>query len=449
MKSLHLAGALTLLVMTQLAAAPPATAQTSTAPTPAAVPHATVPPTSVNSGTQTLDRVVAIVDDDIILYSELQVAVQRAAANLRRNGRELPPDEQLRRQVFDQLVLESLQLQMADRAGARVSDAELNESMERIARQNGTTLEQFSQSLSKEGVTYTEVRERIRREMLLQRVQQGNVNQRVQITDQEIENFLDSAQGQALTSPQFHVKHALVALPADPDNSARATAKQKADELLQRLNNGEPFDRLIAGRSDVQGGDLGWRRSEDMPSLLAPAVASLREGQATSLESASGYHVVQLVELRGKGQVIQQTKARHILLKPSAIRTEEQTQQLADELRRRLQAGTPFAELARQYSEDIGSAMEGGELGWTSPGQLVDAFQTAMDNTPKGSVAAPFRSRYGWHVLQVEDRRQQDVTDEMRRTMARNYLHQRKFQEELDGWLRKIRDEAYVDIKKV
>ncbi|MET0377647.1 MAG: peptidylprolyl isomerase [Spongiibacteraceae bacterium] len=440
MKSLHLAGALTLLV-TQLAATPLAIAQTDEpAPATAAI---------VNTGAQTLDRVVAIVDDDVILYSELQGAVLRASANLRRSGRELPPDDQLRRQVFDQLVLESLQLQMADRAGARINDTELNEAMERIARQNGATLEQFSQSLNSEGVTYAQARERIRREMLLQRVQQGNVNQRVQITDQEIENFLDSAQGQSLTSPQFHLKHALVSLPADTDSAARADAKQKAGELLKRLNNGESFERLIAGRADVQGGDLGWRRSEDLPSLLAPAVANLREGQAAGLESASGFHVIQLVELRGKGEVIQQTKARHILLKASAIRTEEQTEQLANELRNRIQAGAAFTELARQYSEDIGSAMEGGELGWTSPGQLVDAFQTAMDSTPKGAIGAPFRSRYGWHVLQVEDRRQQDVTDEMRRTMARNYLHQRKFQEELDGWLRKIRDEAYVDIKKM
>lgn len=398
---------------------------------------------------QTLDGVVAIVDDDVILFSELQAAVVRATSNLRRSGRELPPPDQLRRQVFDQLVLESLQLQMADRAGARVSDAELNEAMERVARQNGMTLEQFSQSLSADGLTYTQARERIRREMLLQRVQQGNVNQRVQITDQEIENFLDSAQGQLLTSPQFHLKHALVPLPNDADAGTRAAARQKADELLRRLNNGEPFDRLIAGRTDIQGGDLGWRRGDDLPSLLAPAVTELREGQATALESASGYHVIQLVELRGKGEVIQQTKARHILLKASAIRSEEQTQQLANELRNKIAAGASFGDLARQYSEDIGSAMEGGELGWTSPGQLVDAFQTAMDNTPKGGISQPFRSRYGWHVLQVEDRRQQDVTDDMRHTMARNYLHQRKFQEELDAWLRKIRDEAYVDIKKI
>jgi peptidyl-prolyl cis-trans isomerase SurA len=445
MKALQLAGALALVLTVPLAFAQDEAADAEAPPAAAAPARAPI----ANNNTQTLDRVVAIVDEDVILYSELQSAVQRATANLRRGGREVPPDEQLRRQVFDQLVLESLQLQLADRAGARVTDADLNDAMERIARQNNMTLEQFSQSLGTDGVTYAQARERIRREILLQRVQQGNVNQRVQITDQEIDNFLDSAQGQSLTSPQFHLKHALVSLPADADSNARAVAKQKAEDLLARLNKGEPFDRLIAGRSDIQGGDLGWRRSEDMPSLLAPAVANLREGQAAELESASGYHVIQLVEMRGKGEVIQQTKARHILLKASAIRTEEQTEQLAKELRNRIVAGASFADLARQYSEDIGSAMEGGELGWTSPGQLVDAFQTAMDATQKGGISQPFRSRYGWHVLQVEDRRQQDVTDDMRRTLARNYLHQRKFQEELDAWLRKIRDEAYVDIKKM
>lgn len=415
-----------------------------------AQPSAPAPAPTPAGPSQTLDRVVAIVDDDVILFSELQTAVQRVAANAKRAGRELPPDDQFRRQVFDQLALESLQLQMADRAGARVSDTELNEAVERIASQNGMTLEQFSQSLSADGVTYTEARERIRREMLLQRVQQGNVSQRVQITDGEIDNFLESAQGQSLTSPQYHVKHVLAPVASDAGSSAHAAAEQKANELLARLKGGASFDALIAGKTDLQGGDLGWRRSDELPSLLAPAVANLRAGQAAGpLQSPSGYHVIQLVEVRGKGEVIQQTKARHILLKASAIRSDEQTRQLATELRTKIKAGTPFADLARQYSEDIGSAMEGGELGWTSPGQMVEAFQQAMEKTTVGEISEPFRSRYGWHIVQVEDRRLQDVTDDMRRNLARNYLQQKKYQEELDTWLRKIRDEAYIDIKKL
>jgi peptidyl-prolyl cis-trans isomerase SurA len=284
---------------------------------------------------------------------------------------------------------------------------------------------------------------------VLQRVQQGNVSERVQITDQEIESFLDSAEGRSLTAPQYHVLHALIAV-SDPANAS--TAKAFAEQLTERLRAGENFAKVIAtqGPAPMQGGDLGWRSADNLPTLLAEVVPTLTPGKVPDpIRSPSGFHLVKLVEVRGKGEVIQQTRARHILLKPSAIRSEEQTRQLAAELRQRIIGGADFAELARQYSEDIGSAMEGGELGWTSPGQLVGAFQKAMDETAIGSISAPFQSRYGWHILRVEERRQQDVTDELRRNMARNYLHQRKYQEELDAWLQKIRAEAYVDIKKL
>jgi len=406
-------------------------------------------PAPANNATQvqTLDRVIAIVDDDVILAGELQSAVQRAEANAKRANRELPPSEQFRRQIFDQLVLESLQLQIAKRAGVRISDSELNDAMERIAQQNNMTLEQFSQALSKDGVPYAQAREQLRRELLIQRVQQGSVSEHVQITDQEVENFLSSPDGQALTAPQFHILHALI-----PTNGADSdSARNFAGQLAERLRAGEDFNRVMAtaGPVTVQHNDLGWRTKEDLPSLFADVVPTLGAGQSTDpIRSPSGYHLIKVVEVRGKGELIQQTKARHILLKPSAIRSDEQCQQLAAQLRQRALSGTDFSELARQYSEDIGSAMEGGELGWTSPGQLVAAFQRAMDNTAPGQISEPFKSRYGWHIVMVEQRRQQDVSDDMRRNMARNYLHDKKYQEELDGWLRKIRDEAFVDIKK-
>jgi len=410
------------------------------------------PAPSASAGpTQPLDQVIAIVDDDVILASELQGAVQRAEINARASNRQLPPAPELRRKLFDQLVLESLQLQMANRAGVRISDAELNDALERIAEQNNMTLEQFSRALTQDGLTYPEAREQLRKEMLLQRVQQGNVSERVQITDQEIDNFLNSAEGKSLTSPQYHVFHALIPLPDAADQATVEKARHLADQLAARLRAGEPFAQVVAsaGLSPEQGGDLGWRSKDALPGLLADVVPKLNAGQvAEPLRSPAGFHLVKLAEARGKGEVIQQTRARHILLKPSAIRSVEQTKQLAADLRQRALHGTDFGELARQYSEDIGSAMEGGELGWTSPGQLVAAFQKAMDSTSKGAISEPFESRYGWHIVQVEDRRQQDVTDEIRRNMARNYLHQRKYEEELDAWLQKIRDEAYVDIKK-
>jgi peptidyl-prolyl cis-trans isomerase SurA len=420
-------------------AAPPATAQPQ--PQPAA---GTGQP-------QLLDRVIAIVDDDVILASELQNAVQRAEINAKSSGRELPPQDELRRKLFEQLVLESLQLQMANRAGVRVSDAELNDAMERIAAQNHMTLEQFSQALTKDGLTYAEAREQLRKEMLLQHVQQGSVSERVQITDQEIENFLASAEGRAMTAPQYHVLHALITLPSDADAATVEKIRHFAEQLAARLRAGEDFKTVIAtpGPATVQGSDIGWRSGDDLPSLLTDVVPKLAVNQvAEPIRSPGGFHLVELAGVRGKGEVIQQTRARHILHKPSAIRSALQTNQLAAELRQRALSGTDFGDLARQYSEDIGSAMEGGELGWTSPGQLVPAFQKAMDSTAIGAISEPFKSRYGWHIVKVEERRRQDVTDELRHNMARNFLHQRKFQEELDAWLQKIRDEAYVDIKK-
>lgn len=398
---------------------------------------------------QMLDRVIAIVDDDVILASELQSAVNRANANIKRAKREVPPAEVLRRQVFDQLVLDSLQLQIAKRAGVRIPDSELNEQLEQIARQNNMTLEQFSQALSKDGVPYSELREQLRREMLVRRVQQGSVSERVQITDQEVENFLNSAEGRQAIAPQYHVQHALLPI-GEGDNTA--AVQRFAEQLTERLRAGEDFNRIAsnAGPVKVQSSDLGWHSSEELPTLVANVTANLKSGEiADPVLSPSGYHIIKLVEVRGKGEVIEQTKARHILLKPSAIRSDEQCKQLATELRQRLLNGGDFAALARQHSEDIGSAMEGGELGWTNPGQLVAAFQRAMDTTKIGQISEPFQSRYGWHIVLVEDRRKQDVTQEIHRNIARNYLHEKKYQEELDNWLRKIRDGAFVDIKKV
>lgn len=405
--------------------------------------HAQQPPKSQPEAQQPLDAIAAIVDDDVILVSELTAALQQAQANLRRAGRELPPADQLQRQVFDQLVLESLQLQMAERAGVRITDAELNEAISGLARQNNLTLEQFSRALSAEGVPYAVAREQVRRDLLLQRVQQGFVSQRVQISDQEIDNFLQSADGQTLSAPQYRLQHALVPVATD-DNAA--PARERAEGIASRLRAGEPLSALLG--DGIEGSDLGWRRADELPSLFADAVPSMRDGEVITLRSPSGFHVLQLTASRGKQQVVLQTRVRHILLKPSAIRSDEETAALAEQLRSRALSGADFSELARQYSEDIGSAMEGGDLGWTTPGQLVPEFQQAMDNTSQGQISAPFRSQYGWHILTVDGRREQDMSSDMRRNMARNFLYQRKFQEELQNWLQKIRDEAYVDIKK-
>ena len=335
---------------------------------------------------------------------------------------------------------------MAERVGLRIDDEQLNQAVTRVASRNNLTLPQFRQALLDSGASYREFREQIRREMLLQRVQAGNVNQRIQISDQEVENYLESEQGRQQTSPEYHLAHVLIAVPSDASDSQWQQAEQRAKALAGRLRGGSKPEALES--DGVRVSDLGWRKGTDLPSLFADVAPNMQDGEVSQpLRSASGYHVIQLVESRGLREVVAQTRARHILLKPSAIRSEQQTLELAKTLRQRVLNGESFHELAKEFSEDIGSAQEGGDLGWTSPGQMVPAFEQAMQNTDVGEISPPVKSQYGWHIIKVEDRRQQDVTDQLRERIARNAIHERKFQDELDIWLRKIRAEAYVDIK--
>ncbi len=406
------------------------------------------PLANANNQLQLLDQVVAIVDDDVVTASELRERIQQVKLNIEKTGKAAPPMQEIQQEILDQLILENIQLQMAVRAGVRISDAQLNDSMSRIAQQNRMTLIQFKEALERDGLSYTGTREQIRKEMLLQRVQQGNVNQRVQITDQEIANFLSSEEGQSMTAPEYRMLHTLIAVPGGADDATIAAAKKMADQLYQRIENGEAYEKVMSTYSQLKINDLGWRKASDLPSLISNLATTTGEGvTANPVQSASGFHLVKLLDKRGEGEVIPQTKARHILLKPSAIRNEAATEAEIKALRQRVIDGEKFEDLAREFSEDIGSALEGGDLGWTSPGQLVGAFQDAMDSTKPNEISPAFKSQYGWHILQVLERRDKDVTDDIRRNIARNHIHQRKFDDELQTWLQKIRDEAYVDFK--
>lgn len=401
---------------------------------------------------QLLDQIVAIVDDDVILQSELDERYKAVMLNLQKTGKtdQAPPVEKLQRELVDQLILENIQLQMAYRAGVRISDAQLNDSMLRIAKQNRMDLSQFKAALESDGLSYASTREQVRREMLIQRVQQGNVNQRVHITDQEITNFLSGEEGKTLTAAQYRILHALIAIPSDASNEQIEAARDYAQQLYQQIQQGKSYQDAVrsTGPFSINTTDLGWRSAEELPSLLAGTAPTLAKGETgPPLQSASGFHLIKMTDKRGDGETIDQTQARHILLKASAIRNEDATRKEITELRKQAIAEGNFVELARGYSEDIGSAVEGGELGWSSPGQFVPAFQKAMDETAIGDISQPFRSQFGWHILQVEDRRVKDVTEDLRKRMARNYIHQRKYDDELQAWLQKIRDEAYVDFK--
>ncbi len=404
-----------------------------------------------HSATEVVDQVVAIVDDDIIMASELRERVTAVTANLKARDVKMPAEDELVRETLDRLILERIQLQKGTRAGVRITDEQLNAALQRIAAQNRMTLDQFRQALDQQGQSYEAMREQVRNEMIIQRVQAGNVNQRVQMTDQEVESFMATQAGQALTMSEFHLLHALLPLAPDATDSQVAEATAQVDAVLARIRAGEPFEQAVRASTSpytFSGGDLGWRKLEDLPSLFTEIVPKLTAGQtADPVRSENGFHLVYLEAVRGPDQLVTQTKARHILVKPSEIMTDEQARTLVASLRARALAGEDFADLARQYSEDIGSAQEGGDLGWTSPGQMVPAFETAMADTAVDQISEPVKSQFGWHIVKVEGRREQDMKDESTRAKATDYVHNRKYQEELDAWLRQIRDEAFVDIK--
>jgi peptidyl-prolyl cis-trans isomerase SurA len=407
--------------------------------------------TPLQAATEIVDQVVAIVDDDVIMTSELRERVDAVSKNLKARDMQLPPEDQLIRDTLDRLILESIQIQMGTRAGVRISDEQLNEAVQRIASQNRLTLEQFSQALAQQGQSYDEVREQVRREMIIQRVQAGNVNQRIQITEQEVGNFMTTQEGQALTQPEFHVMHALMPIAPDASDRTISAATAQVNAVMKRIRAGESFKKVLQTSTQpysFSGGDLGWRKLADLPSLFIEIVPKLSSGQtADPVRSDSGFHIILLEAVRGIDQIVTQTKARHILVKPSEILTDDQARDLVAQLRTRAMAGEDFADLAKEYSEDIGSAQEGGELGWTTPGQMVPAFEAAMTDTAVDQISQPVRTQFGWHIVKVEGRRQEDMTTQASRAKAMDYVHNRKYQEELDAWLRQIRDEAYVDIK--
>jgi peptidyl-prolyl cis-trans isomerase SurA len=406
---------------------------------------------ALGAETVPVDQVVAIVDDDIIMASELRERVAALTETLRSRGMEVPPEDTLIRETLDRLILESIQLQKGQRVGVRISDAQLNAAIQNIAAQNRMTLEQFIAALEQQGQSYPEMREQVRREMIIQRVQAGNVNQRIQITPKEVDNFLATEDGKKLTQSEYHLLHALLPIPPGTSPEDEAAAKAYVAQLVKRIRGGESFEEVIRSSSDkyrFSGGDIGWRKAEDLPSLFADLAPTMAKGATSDpIRSESGFHLIYMQDIRGGEQIVAQTKASHILIKPSEILTDDQAREKIQGLRARAEAGEDFAALAREYSEDIGSAQEGGELGWTSPGQMVPEFEQAMQATAVGDISPPVRSQFGWHIIKVEGRRDQDMTTEAIRNKAAEYLHNRKYQEELDAWLQQIRDEAFVDIK--
>lgn len=402
-----------------------------------------------------LDRVIAIVDQDVVLQSELQERMTSVYAQIAQSGTQAPPPDVLQPQVLERLISERLQLNMGYNAGVRITDAELNEALERIAANSGLSTIDYLKAMQQDGASPRDLREQVRREMILGRVQQGNVMRRIRISPRELDNFLESEEGRFLTSPDVNIGQILIAVPSNTDPESTAVILKKAANLRDRLEQGENFKELAiafsADQTALEGGDLGWRNLAQLPSVFIAAVKDLEVGAISSpVRSDAGYHLLKLYERRGgEQQLIEQHFARHILLSPNQIRDTDSTVDSLEALRKRIQNGEEFSQLAKEYSEDAGSALNGGELGWSTPGLFVPEFEQTMAAIALNEVSRPFASQFGWHILQVTERRQQDFSDDIMRNRAENLLRQRKYQEELQVWLQEIRDEAFIEIKSL
>ena len=412
-----------------------------------------LPTTSLFADEIVLDRIAAIVNEDVVMQSELIQRKSIVEEQLQARNTRLPSADILHKQVLNRLILESLQKQLAEKQGIRISDSQLNGAISNIAAQNKMSLEQFREALIAEGRNYNQAREQIRTEMLINSVQQNLVNRRIRVSEQEIENFLNSETGKQATSAEYQLSHILMAVPSQASPELIQQAERKANKIHKSLTDGANFAETAVEFSNapnaLKGGDLGWRKATELPEDLGKAVRNLNAGEFSQpVRSPSGFHIFLLRDKRGGTvQLVEQRLVSHILLKPSEIRTSEQAQRQINQIYRRIQAGERFADMAKEFSDDPASGSEGGSLGWTQAGQMVPEFEEVMNNTAKGGVSTPFESRFGWHILTVIDSRTEDLGEEMQENRARAAIQKRKFNEELSTWLRELRSQAYVDIK--
>jgi peptidyl-prolyl cis-trans isomerase SurA len=401
----------------------------------------------------TVDRIVAVINDEVITRNDLNVRVNRAASQLARQGTPAPPRADLERQLLERLVTDRAVMQFARENGMRVDDVELDRAIDRIAQENQMVTAQLRMALEKDGVPFNMFREDVRNEILLARLREREITDKIVVTDSEIDNLLAAPPQGAGGADEFNVSHILVrvAESAGPDQIQARLAR--AEQALAQLKAGTDFRQVAATFSEapdaLQGGVIGWRDSARLPTLFAEAVRSMKVGDLSSvLRSPNGFHIVKLVDRRGGAQVavVQQSRVRHILIKVSEIVSESEGRNRLRNLKERLDNKGDFAQIARANSEDT-SASKGGELGWISPGDTVPEFERAMDALKPGQISDPVRSPFGWHLIQVLERRASDMTNERKRLAARQTLRERKGEEAFQEWVRQTRDRAYVEIR--
>ena len=400
-----------------------------------------------------MDRIIAVVEDEVLFESELRDMVRTISLQLKQRKVALPPQDVLIPQVLERLIVKKVQVQTAVRLGIRLDDEDLNSSIKNIAQNNNMTLGQFRDVLERDGYDYDNFRDQIREDMIISRLHKVQVGDKIIVSEREIDTFLATQAVQGGVQDAYHLLHILINVPeaASPEQVQAAQAKLKKVQLL--LAQGGGFSEIASGYSDgqnaLEGGDLGWRLQGELPSLFAQQVPTLAVSEVSEvIRSGSGFHLVKLVDKKSQEEhMVKQTSASHILINTNDLVSDADAKKRLETLRVRVDNGEDFAELARAHSDDMVSAVRGGDLGWSTSGMMVPEFEKRMNALANNEMSDVFKSRFGWHLILLHDRREQNMADEYKRSKAREQIHGRKMAEELDTWLRELRDSSYVEYR--
>lgn len=403
---------------------------------------------------QFVDGVAAVVNEGIVLKSQLARQTELIAMRASEQGIELPPEDIIREQVLERLIIEEIQLQRASRIGVQISDQQLNAAIAQISEQAGTKFEDLPKILADDGIEYGEYRRDMRKQMVLEQLRQIEVTSRISVSPREIEQCLADLDDNVVVNSSYRLSHILISIPESASSEQIAEAEAEANSVYASLKDGADFGQLAIRNSDSQtgleGGDLGWREGSQLPTLFANVVGDMTIGDFSKpIRAISGFHLIKITDLRGVNEKsqIEQSQVRHILITPNEIIDEETAQQRLEDAIVRVKEGEDFGEIAKLMSDDPGSKNNGGEMGWTDPGTFVPEFEEVMNNLQPGEMSTPFRSRFGWHVMEVMDRRVYDNTEDLKQENCVQRVRLTKVSNESELWVRRIRDEAFVDTR--
>ncbi|MEJ2114470.1 MAG: peptidylprolyl isomerase [Gammaproteobacteria bacterium] len=399
-----------------------------------------------------LDRIVAVVENDVIMESELRQRVSVLVKQFEGRPEALPPQDILVDQVLQRLIVERLQLQLAEQRGIQVDDLSLDQTMRNLAKRNRVTLEQFRETLLKQGIDYIAYREQVRNEMLLDQLRRRTIDSGIQISESEVEELVTKANKDLLKKEyEYHIAHILIAVPQNPKPGQIERAQHRASLVFDRAKSGNNFAKLAIAASDaqdaLQGGDLGWRNTAQLPEVFLQQINTMQVGDISKIgQSVAGYHIFKMLDRREiENTMVNQVLARHILIRTNALLSDEAAKRKLKNLKRRIENGDEFEALARANSDDTGSAVNGGNLDWAVSSNFVPKFQEVVDSLEPNTISEPFKSRFGWHIVEVLDTRKHDNSQEAMRAEAREQIRQRKIEEATELWLRQLRDESYIE----